>query len=322
MSPNYHPDLQTPAQMPQVDLESPLIQPIIQGRSLFNKAKVDMMQVPPAFNLREFRINRNGRSFTCYCIEPKGELNKLPAILYFHGGGFVLPLQPPMMEKAVYFAEHLHCRVFLPEYALTTVEPFPAALADGQAALQFILGHQDYLKVDTEKILFYGESAGGCLAASLLRLYLDQQDAKGVAGMVLVYPVLDNTMNYPSMSKFKDGVFSATPNYSMWSMYLDMDLANHPWADYAVPAQNRDFSAFPPVYVEAAEKDILRDEARAYAARMEAAGVPVKMEVVTGAYHAYDNDHSSPLVQRVLAERLQWMRQILAGIGQESREEE
>lgn len=311
MSSQYHPELKDPQSMPQVDLASPAIQPVIRARSLFNKVKVDNMEIPPEFRLRKFKLNRNGRSFPCYCIEPRDAEEDLPAILYFHGGGFVLPIQPPMMEKAVYFADHLKCRVFLPEYVLTSEEPFPAALEDAYTTLQFLLGHHEYLRVDAGKILLYGESAGGCLTASLVRLYLDEHEPGALAGMALIYPVLDNSMNYPSMSEFEKSVFSATPNYSMWMMYLNMDLENHPWRKYAIPAQNRDFTGFPPVYLEAAEKDILRDEARAYAARLEEAGVPLNLQVVEGAYHAYDNDHASPLVQRMMQKRIELLRGFL-----------
>lgn len=311
MSSQYNRELKDPTPMPQVELDSPAIQPVIQVRSFFTKVKVEGIEVPPGFNLRKFKLNRNGRTFPCYCIEPEEVTEDLPALLYFHGGGFLLPIQTPMVEKAVYFAEHLRCRVFLPEYVLTTKAPFPAALEDALAALQFLLGHHEYLRIDAQKVLLYGESAGGCLTASLVRLYLDQQAASSLAGVALLYPVLDNSMNYPSMSEFATSVFSATPNYSMWSMYLDMDLKNHPWREYAIPAQNRDFSGFPPVYVEAAEMDILRDEARAYAARLEEAGIPVRLEVVEGAYHAYDNDHDSPLVQRMMKRRTEVLREFL-----------
>lgn len=315
MSSQYHPELKDPTPMPQVELDSPVVQPVVQTRSFLTKVKVENSEVPDGFNLREFKLNRNGRSFPCYCVEPEDVTEDLPAILYFHGGGFLLPIQTPMLEKAVYFAEHLKCRVFLPEYVLTTEEPFPAALQDAYTTLRFLLGHHEYLRVDRSKVLLYGESAGGCLAASLLRLYLDEPDAGHLAGMLLLYPVLDNSMNYPSMSEYADGVFSTTPNHSMWNMYLDMDLEQHPLREYAIPAQNRDFTGFPPVYVEAAEMDILRDEARAYAARLEDAGIPVTLEVVTGAYHAYDNDHESPLVQRMMRQRTELMDEFLKGTG-------
>lgn len=312
MSKEHHPDLKEPVTMPQVDFQSPVIQPVIKVSEWVNRGKVANIQLPEGFQLRKFQLEHAGRSFVCHCVESVKAEGELPGLLYFHGGGFLLPLQTVMFEKATYFAEHLNCRVFLPEYTLTTDEPFPVALEEAAASLQFVLNHHAYLEVAADKILLYGESAGGCLAASLTRLHLDKSGARPLAGLALIYPVLDNVRNYPSISKYESSAFSAEPNASMWDLYLAAGWEQHPLKEYAVPAHNRNFTDFPPVYVEAAEEDILRDEARAYAARLEAAGIPVKLEVVPGAYHAYDNDHSSPLVQRMMGQRVQVFRQFLS----------
>lgn len=306
MKKDYHPDLKQPMEMPQVKFQSPVVRAFIRTRELYDRLRVKALQVPEGFRSHKFQLNWQDHSFTCYSVEPENLVqDDAPAILYLHGGGFVLPLEAVMVERAVYYADQLQCRVFLLEYTMSTDEPFPKALEEAYATLRWLLQHHDYLKISPSKMMLYGESAGGCLAASLARLHLDQSDAQPLAGMALVYPVLDDDTDYQSMETYRDGVVSATPINSMWDMYLDTDFKNHAWADYAIPADNRDFKDFPPVYVEALEKDLLRDEALLYAQRLKTAGVTVELKEVEGAYHAYDNFSDSPLVQNMLRHRVE-----------------
>lgn len=309
MGKDYHPDLKQPVEMPQVKFQTPVVRAFIRARELYDRIRVKAFQVPEGFVSREFRLNWQEHSFTCYCVEPENLDHDAPAMLYLHGGGFVLPLEAVMIERAVYYARELQCRVFLLEYTMSTDQPFPKALEEAYATLRWILDHHSYLKVDPDQMMLYGESAGGCLAASLTRLHLDQANAQPLAGMALVYPVLDDDTDYQSMETYKEGVISRTPINSMWEMYLDTDFENHPWAQYAIPADNRNFTDFPPVYVEALEKDLLRDEALVYAQTLKEAGVTVELKEVEGAYHAYDNFSDSPLVQKMLRQRVDILKE-------------
>lgn len=75
--------------------------------------------------------------------------------------------------------------------------------------------------------------------------------------------------------------------------------------------ERENFQDFPPTYVEAAEIDTLRDQGLAYAEKMREAGVEVQSETVPGAYHGFDGEMNSPLVERVLARRVEVLRQML-----------
>lgn len=303
MDDHYSKELSLPPKRSKVSLKPPLVQSFLKKLGKQFREQEDST-VPPGISVRKYLLSSVDRTFLCYCIEPEDIKERLPAILYLHGGVFPLSDRSTMINNAVFYAEKIHCRVFLLEYHLPLIDPFPAGLEESYTALRFILDFHERLKVDPERIILYGDNLGGTLAASLTRYYLDQHTAPALAGLALVYPALDNSLDYFSKKQYEKAAWPITANRKMWHLYLPQHLRNHPLIRYAVPAKNRDFTDFPPVYIECMEKDILRDEALKYERELRKAGAVTFCHFVKGAYHGYDHDQESMFVQRMLKKRV------------------
>ena len=103
----------------------------------------------------------------------------------------------------------------------------------------------------------------------------------------------------------------------MWQAYLPDPAALRKLETYLVPMRATDVGGLPSVYIEPQEFDILRDEALAFAQRLEEAGVPVSRNLIQGSYHGFDADTHNPFVRRVITQRLEALRLMLDNKGVE-----
>ncbi len=221
----------------------------------------------------------------CFVIEK--ETGAEATMLYCHGGAFYLPTQATSLRLACIYAGEADLRVVIPEYSLTPDDPAPKALEECRAVQQTV-------KPD----LIYGESAGAAIAALL----------EPCRGQMLIYPVTDDR-HYPSRDAYPLAIWTATSNTSMWQAYL-RDWPEEKWAE-VVPMRRENWAGASPAYIETQEFDILRDEGEAFAKRLEAAAVPTEYHRIPGSYHGFDAELESYLVQRVLAQRIHWLKQKL-----------
>ncbi len=239
-------------------------------------------------------------------------------MLYCHGGGFFLPLQVPALRLAAKYAAALHMRIFLPEYRLLPEHPAPAAFDDCLAVWRQMIVRAEVLRLDATKILLYGESAGGALAAGMAQQLLAECDVRPV-GQLLIYPVLDDRCGrYASMEQSVDVAWPRSSNEQMWREYL-RDITSP--AAPLVPLRT-DYSALaglPPAYIEPQEIDILHDEAVTYAEALTAAGITVQLNEVSGSYHGFDAESDNAFVSRVIQRRLCAMKTMLESSSQQPR---
>ncbi len=277
----------------------PLIRPFVKAYIGVTKLSVKAMRAP------KFRIG----PINCYKVEPSGK-ETLPAILYLHGGGFMFPLQPMMFWNARYYAQRCRCRVFLPEYRYAPKFPFPVPFEDCVNTYRYIYENADRLHVDCDRIILYGDSAGGALAAAVCQKLRDDGLPLPAAQM-LMYPVTDNDPGYQSLDAYALGTWSKDSNRQMWEIYLKNGDCG--MLSYAAPMQASSLRGLPQSYVEIAEMDCLADQGIAYAERLKNDGVTTTVRIVKGAYHGYDGHPKSPLVQRELQARADYINQIFGG---------
>lgn len=244
----------------------------------------------------------DGETIDCFVLEPEGGCPKLPTMLYCHGGGFFLPIQPMMLELAAQYAVELGVRVYLPEYRILPEHPNPYPFRDCLSILEEI-------QKQNVPYLLYGESVGGTLAAGLA-LWTRDQGRKPACGQCLIYPALDNRCSrYASMRLYAEAAWPLKNNLAMWREYLKNGKDG--LDDYIVPMTAPDVSALPPAYIEPQQIDILREEAIAYAKRLEEAGNQVTWNVIEGSYHGFDADTRNPFVQKIVHNRIAQMREML-----------
>ena len=190
-----------------------------------------------------------------------------PLLVWFHGGGWVLggvdsdePLCRDLCVRA-------NVAVLSVDYRHAPEARFPAAVDDAQSAVEWVLGHLVELGARPGAVLVGGWSAGGNLAA------ITAATVPGLAGQVLLTPVTDSDFSRPSYTDNGDGyVLTTALMHWFWDHYCDPADRTGP---RAAPLRAADLSGLPPTVIVTCQFDPLRDEGRAYARALEAAGVPV-----------------------------------------------
>ncbi|HET9566597.1 MAG TPA: alpha/beta hydrolase, partial [Mycobacterium sp.] len=214
----------------------------------------------------------------------RGGPSPAPAVIYCHSGAFVLGNLDTDHRQCVEFARRGRCTVISVDYRLAPEHPFPAALDDAMAVLEWAAGNGTEIQIDTRRLAVAGSSAGAGLAARLA-----QRAAEGSAPTVvfqlLHQPVLDDR---PTPSKEE---FDTTPGFDgpavtlMWQHYL----AGAPVPVGAVPARVGELAGVASTLITCSELDPLRDEAVDYALRLMWAGVATELHVFPGTCHGFDS---------------------------------
>jgi len=306
---NYSKELRNPFSFGEIDFEKPVV--IKTMKFVFSGISRRVLRYRPPKGTRKTVLQiptEDGAFIPCFLIEPENANENLPVIIYCHGGGFIGPVQEHMLQNAVYYSQNLNCRVFLPEYRLVPEYPFPIPLNDCYDVLLYINNNAREYRIDMDKLIVYGDSAGGCLAAGITHLARDRNGPRA-KGQMLIYPVTDNSMKQKSIEEYKDSVWSKSANRHMWNLYLKNGYQG--LRKYAVPLKSDNFKDLPPAYVEPCEMDTLRDEGIEYAQKLIEAGIPTELNVTKGAYHGFDEDYSSNLVKNVLLHRCEVIKKML-----------
>lgn len=231
---------------------------------------------------------------------------ELPALLWIHGGGHMLGVPEGDEWLLLTFAKEIGCIVVAPYYRLSPEHPYPADLEDCYEALVWMT---ENLPVRRDRVVVIGGSAGGGLTAAIT---LMARDKKGPAihFQALFYAQLDYRMDTPSSHQIADRrVAGRNLALVSWKFYLG-DLSGDVPV-YASPALAEDLSGLPPAYVMTGELDPFRDETITYAQRLMAAGVPVELHVIPGAYHAFDGIQNAPISVKARNEYINALKEAL-----------
>lgn len=220
---------------------------------------------------------------------PTGVQTPGPALLWIHGGGYVIGSAAQDDVLCRRFASTLGVTVASVDYRLAPQNPYPAGLEDCYAALTWL---SRLPAVDPGRVAIGGASAGGGLAAALALLARDRGELALVA-QLLVYPMLDDRSVGPQFDNPGHRLWTHESNRFGWSAYLG---GADP--EVAVPARRQDLSGLPPAWVGVGTLDLFHDEDLAYAKRLREAGVPCDIEVVQGAFHGFDGIAPKTAVSR------------------------
>lgn len=285
-------DLANAAPMARAILESMKDRPTMDQVGIeASRAVASSRTTAPAFeevrNVEEHVLGIGDAQFSLRLYIPETNSVPRPLLLYTHAGGWILG----DLEHSDHLCRRLCNRsgavVVNVGYRLSPEHKFPAPLDDCEQALQWSIGQADRLGVDERRIALVGESSGGNLAAALaLRLSRDSDIA--IAYLLLLEPALDAGMQTPSWSEMGDLYVPARSQMSwMWENYLRgaADIEN----PEANPSVATEFVGHPVTAILTAGFDPLRDEGKFYAAKLEAAGVPVTYRCEEALMHAFCN---------------------------------
>jgi acetyl esterase len=209
----------------------------------------------------------------------------LPALVFFHGGGWVFGDLDSHDSLCRELCNLAGCAVIAVAYRVAPENKFPAAVDDAIAAIRHVAGNGKELGIDGTRLAAGGDSAGGTLAMVAALTFRDQGGPR-LRLQVLIYPVADMALDSPAYTRIPTG--HTLPRERMLffrEAYLrgPEDIAD--WR--ASPLKVRDLSNLPPALVLTAAQDPLVDEAKAYGDRLAAAGVPVTYSCYEGMVHGF-----------------------------------
>ncbi len=269
---DVHPDLRRAARIAPRALVGPRTLPIMRALSGLSgrlrrhdaSGDVEVITLGSGASVRLFR--------------PDGAAEPTPALVWIHGGGYVIGTAQQDDRVCREFSRRLGIAVASVDYRLAPEHPYPAPLEDCYAALTWLAGLP---WVDTARVAIGGASAGGGLAAALALLARDRGEVSP-AFQLLAYPMLDDRSSATGHNP-NHRLWNARSNRFGWAAYLgDAD------PNVAVPGRRDDLSGLPPAWIGVGTHDLFHDEDLAYADRLTAAGVPCQVEVVPGAFHGFD----------------------------------
>ncbi len=220
--------------------------------------------------------------FCIYLAKPKG-LEKVPCLVYFHGGAFVFPAYKSHYKTGALYVKHGKVAVAFVDYRLAPKKPFPCGENDCKAALDYIFAHTDELSLDKRKIGIMGDSAGGNLAAKV-SAYATYKGYP-LACQLYLYPVIDPFVDTESKRRFKDTpMWNSVLNERMWKFYFN---GNDPYlSGYEDILSN--YSSKAPAYVETCEYDCLRDEGLLFYDSLIKQGVDAQSFTVKNTMHGFE----------------------------------
>jgi len=208
-----------------------------------------------------------------------------PGLVYFHGSGWVV-LNIAICDTTMRaLANSTGCKVVAVNYQKAPEHPFPIPFDDCWATTNWVVEHADELGLDAARIGVIGDSAGGNLAAAVA-LRARDEGAPHLAYQALIYPAVEHGWDTASMHENAEGyLLQRESMHWFWDHYLpDKSLAS----DWRVsPLLAADHSGLPPAFIATAEFDPLRDDGRAYHAKLHDAGVPSTYVEYDGMIHGF-----------------------------------
>ena len=241
----------------------------------------------PGVRTRDLSWSGPGGPLPLRLYEPAGVPAPGPALVYFHGGGFVLGSLDTHEGACRLLAEEAGVRVVSAGYRLAPEHQFPAAATDAMGAFSFVHDHAAELGIDPDRLAVGGDSSGGNLAAVVAHAAARGELPRPVFSLLLT-PATDALGESASHRQFGSGF---RLDRDEWAWYREQYLRDP--ALYKDPRASvlydDSLDGLPPTFVATCGFDLLRDEGEAYAARLAAAGVPLVHRRHEGQLHGFAN---------------------------------
>ena len=215
-------------------------------------------------------------------FDPRANREPGPAVVFFHGGGFVIGDLDTHASFTAEMARVLDLPVIAVDYRLAPEAKWPAAPDDCEAAARWVAGSPAAIGRSVTSLILAGDSAGGNLAIVTAAALRDTPASVPVIAQLPFYPATDASKEYPSFTEFADG-YLLTKDSMDWFMAAYRAETDHIRSSPLLG----DLTGMPPAVVVTASLDPIRDQGRAYAAGLATAGVPVVFREAKGNIHGF-----------------------------------
>jgi acetyl esterase/lipase len=220
-------------------------------------------------------------------VKPLGATDPLPAVLYMHGGGWILGNAASHDRLIRELANGVQAAIIFVEYDRSPEAAYPVAIEQGYATAQWIGNEGAAHGIDASRIAVAGDSVGGNMTAALALMAKERGDVHFVH-QSMYYPVTDARMDTRSYEQFATGYFlTAKAMAWFWDAYVPEVSRRSEVTASPLQASEEQLAGLPPAFVAVDEADVLRDEGEAYAAKLRAAGVPVTTVRYNGITHDF-----------------------------------
>jgi acetyl esterase/lipase len=214
------------------------------------------------------------------------------------------------MSRAIDLVRECGAIVISPAYRLSIQKPYPAAIKDCYQALLYMKNNAKELGIRSNQIMVGGESAGGGLVAALC-MYARDKGTVNIAYQMPLYPMLD--CEDTESSKDNHGkVWNTHKNHIAWRVYL-RSLRNHKIPKYASASRCTDYTNLPPAYTYVGDAEPFYCETMTYIENLQQAGIPAKLDIYQGEYHAFDmmnpNSPNAKLAKKRFCEEFMYARE-------------
>jgi len=234
------------------------------------------------------KSTQGGPDIRVRVFRPKHVEGPLPAMLYCHGGGYMVGSPENYLMVYNYFLKKRPCIIVAPDYRNSPKAPFPAGFNDCYDTLLWMKAHAEELGAVSDQFMVGGHSAGGGLTAAVTLKARDTQEVK-IAFQMPIYPMIDDQQDSESAQYTDAPLWDAKTNEKGWRLYLkDLHTSNAEIPAYAAPARNTDYTNFPPTITFVGTLEPFRDETISYVESLKQQGIPVAFELFEGCYHGFD----------------------------------
>jgi acetyl esterase/lipase len=296
--------------IPAVDF-SPEVIALMQSRILARTT--EPFQPGPGLKVEAHAVpGREGHAVNALVVTPLAVSAARPAILYLHGGGYVIGSAAMVLPECERLALGADCIVVSLDYRLAPDTPHPGPVEDGYDALAWMHQNAETLGIDTTRIAIAGQSAGGGLAAALALLVRDRGEYTPIH-QHLMWPMIDDrTCLVERPAHMGEFIWSPGANHYGWAALLGTEPGSAYVSPYAAAARAESVAGLPDTFISVGGLDLFVEEDLEYARRLMAVGVPVELHVFPGAYHGFDMVADAAVTKRSKEASLSAFRRVFA----------
>ncbi|KAL7622905.1 hypothetical protein AAE478_006584 [Parahypoxylon ruwenzoriense] len=237
------------------------------------------------------------------------------AIIFLYGGGMISGSVQVTRGFIATLAEDTGTQVFAPQYRIAPEHPFPTAAEDVYSAIFWLQSNATNFNVDPARIVVFGQSAGGGIAAGVALMAQDRGLYPPLAAQVLRYPMLDDmtTMDETDPRR-KHLTWTVEGNEIGWKAYLGgknrSDRTDDNVSPYAAPARAKNLTGMPPTHIGVGSLDLFKDEDIAYAVGLAKSNVRAEFHLYPGGVHGFDADPSNEMGAEMRQNEARFIRKI------------
>lgn len=269
----------------------------------------------PSANIEDttFPVGPTG-SVRIRIIRPLNGTEALPAVMHFHGGGWIMGDVETHDRLAREIAAGIPAAVVFVDYDRAPEVQYPIAIEQAYAAFKYVADNSQQLNVDATRLAVMGDGAGGNMAAAVTLMAKERRGPK-MDLQVLFYPVMDADFDTASYKQFADGPWLTRAAMQWcWDAYLPDTSRRREITAAPLNASINQLRDLPEALVIVAENDVLRDEGEAYARKLSDAGVRVTSVRYNGTIHDFvllNALADTPAVRAAIAEAVSALRSVL-----------